>query len=528
MIRCIFILFISTFAIISYGQRNVVLIIADDLGTDYFGFYDDHKDTVDVPNIRKLLQNGVKFNQATANPVCSATRATILTGRYGFRTGVGDIVGGTGGSNPLDTSEITIPKLLKMNNSNVSCANIGKWHLQQPAPTWNLLNPLRMGYDHYEGCFIGQLTNFTNWTKHTNGVQSTCTNYATTENVNNAIDWLKKQNNKPFFLWLAFNAPHAPYHLPPLNLHSFKTLSGTQQDINQNPKKYFKAAIQAMDTEIGRFLDSLKAMNRLDSTDFIFIGDNGNTQKTAQIANIERSKGTVYEYGVHVPMIFSGPSVVNKNRNTDALVNVADIFATVLELNGINNWQSQIPTNKPVDSKSFLPIIKNENTKIRNWTFCENFKLTPDSSDGKAIRNETYKLIRFDNEIQEFYNLKIDKDETNNLLKSKMSIDDISNYQYLCNEMSKLVGSGDWCLGTVDNKEVFTESFEISPNPFWDYIHISPNSVNDEFILTNLIGEVVYLGNDIDNQSFNYLKSGIYFIKNKNNNWKSKKLIKIE
>ncbi len=121
----------------SKAQRNVVMLIADDLGTDYFGFYTNHQDTVDVPNIRSLLRQGVKFSQASANPVCSSTRSGLLTGRYSFRTGVGGIVGGTGGSNPLDTSEITIPKLLKKYNPNISTANIGKWHLHQPMPASN-------------------------------------------------------------------------------------------------------------------------------------------------------------------------------------------------------------------------------------------------------------------------------------------------------------------------------------------------------------------------------------------------------
>lgn len=107
-------------------------------------------------------------------------------------------------------------------------------------------------------------------------------------------------------------------------------------------------------------------------------------------------------------------------------MNVADIFATVLELNGVNNWQSQIPVNKTVHSKSLLPILKNENIKIRNWSFCENFKLMPDSSDGKAIRNEKYKLIRFDNQIQEFYNLSLDKEEAVNLLKTNLTTEDIT------------------------------------------------------------------------------------------------------
>ena len=174
------------------AQRNVLVIIADDLGTDYLSFYENAgPDTVYVPNIKSLLSRGVRFKNAMSNPVCSSTRSGILTGRYSFRTGVGGIVGGTGGSNQLDTSEITIPRLLKKYNSNIAKADIGKWHLHQPAPASNLLNPNVMGYDRFEGPFIGQLPSFTNWTKYTNGVASNCTNYATSENVNNAVSWLK-------------------------------------------------------------------------------------------------------------------------------------------------------------------------------------------------------------------------------------------------------------------------------------------------------------------------------------------------
>ena len=88
--------------------------LRNNLGTDYFGFYEDRKDTVSVPNNRKLLSKGIRFTNAVSNPVCSATRAAIFTGRYGFRRGVGNIVGGNVGSDSLDTAEVTIPSVLKM------------------------------------------------------------------------------------------------------------------------------------------------------------------------------------------------------------------------------------------------------------------------------------------------------------------------------------------------------------------------------------------------------------------------------
>lgn len=499
-------------SVVLYAQRNVVLLIADDLGTDYFGFYADHQDTVDVPNIRALLRKGVQFNNAMSNPVCSATRSTILTGRYGFRTGVGNIVGGTGGSNPIDTAEVTIPKLLKKYNPNIAKANIGKWHLNQPTPASNLLIPNKMGYDHFEGPFIGQLPSYTNWTKYTDGVASTVTNYATSENVNNAVSWLKTQNNKPFFLWMAFNAPHAPYHLPPAGLHTYTTLTGTQQDINKNTKAYFKAMIQALDHELGRFMDSLKKINRYDSTDFIFIGDNGNTGSTAQISDLNKAKGTIYQYGVHVLMIISGPSVVQPGRQSDALVNTVDLFATILELMGDKTYKTYIPVIKPIDSKSLKPLLERNGNEIRPWSFCENFKLTPDSADGKAMRNVGYKLIKFDNGVEEFYDLSADPQENQNLLKGSLNAAQLSNYTYLCAEMNTLLGSSKMCsiqLG-VKTPEVNLDA-EVSPNPFTSFLTLKHSG--EMYEMSNAIGQIIYSGNALDQQNLSYLPKGVYYLK---------------
>jgi arylsulfatase B len=507
-----YILLIAT--INANAQRTTILIIADDLSADYFGFFPGFGDTVDVPNIRYLANNGIVFTNHMSNPVCSSTRTSILTGRYSFRTGVGGIVGGIGGSNQLDTAEVTIPKLLKIHNANLGKADIGKWHLHQPSPASNLLNPIKMGYDHFEGPFIGQLPSFTNWTKYTNGVASNITTYATTENVNNAVTWLNKQTNKPVFLWLAFNAPHEPLHLPPLNLHNYKTLSGTAIDIKNNPKQYFKAMIQAMDHEIGRLFDSLKAMNRFDSTDFIFIGDNGNTPRTAQMVDTTRAKGTVYQYGVHTPMIISGPSVENPNRVCSALTNSVDIFSTVLELNGFTNWQNQIPTNKPVDSKSILPIIKNTATEIRPWQFCEIFKLIHDSDEAKAMRNMDYKLIHFDYGKTEFYNLKKDPLETKSLNDYwSMSADESYNYNYLCGQYVQLTNSVRPCTVTGINKINKNLPINIYPNPFTKQIKITNLATSEWVTLIDSYGKCIYYGTDIENQDFSKLKTGIYFLK---------------
>ncbi len=479
------------------AQRNTILIIADDLSPDYFGFYENSVDTVDVPNIRSLLAKGVRFTNFSSNPVCSSTRTTILTGRYSFRTGVGGIVGGIGGSNQIDTAEISIPKLLKKFNPNIAKADIGKWHLKQAMPAINLMSPQALGYDWFEGPFIGQLPSFTNWTKYTNGVASNVKTYAPTENVNNAVNWLKTQNqNKPFFLWLAFNAPHEPLHLPPAGLHTYTSLTGTTADINAQPKQYFKAMIQAMDHEIGRLFDSLQMMNKWDSTDIIFIGDNGNTSRTAQIADLTKAKGTVYEYGIHVPLIIAGPAVVSQGRVSKALVNTADLFATIVENFGYKNWQTQIPANKPVDSKSLQPILKNTTDSIRPWAFSEIFKLTTDSADGKGMRNRNYKLIKFDYGAQEFYDLVNDPLESKNLLNGTLSSTELYNYNYLCSEMTKLIGGNSICKSSLGIKQSIAKNgVKVYPNPANHIVYFDFNTIDEGICTIELIdnlGRIVY------------------------------------
>lgn len=194
ILKSIFLLaFLATLSQNLFGQRNVLIIIADDLGSDYCGFYENHLDTVNLPNVRCLLKTGTRFKNAWANPFCSPSRAGILTGRYSFRTGVGAAIS-KNASAVLDTAEITIPKLLnKFKPGGIAKAHIGKWHLQTPTPKTNLIFPNKMSYDQFEGSFPGELTNYFNWTKITNGAESTSTRYATTENADNAISFIKKK-----------------------------------------------------------------------------------------------------------------------------------------------------------------------------------------------------------------------------------------------------------------------------------------------------------------------------------------------
>jgi arylsulfatase A-like enzyme len=386
---------------------------------------------------------------------------------------------------------------------------VGKWHLHANVPA-KRLNPNRMGYDYYSGNFNGAISDYFSYPIIVNGIVDTANEYATTQTINDAISWLDTiSNTKPFFLWLGFNAPHSPYHLPPADLCDTTGLTGTAAHINNNKSKYFKAALQALDSEIGRLFAYLETNGMLDSTNIIFIGDNGNASEVAQNISPTRCKGTIYQYGVQVPVIVSGPAVVNPNRNCTELINTPDLFATMAELAGMSNWSSFIPTSNKLDSRSLLPYIKNQNQPIRTWIFTEQFQDTTNAKDGKTIRDSEYQLLRFDNGNEEFYHVLSDPQQMTNLLTGSMSVTDISHYHSLCDTLNTLLGSGS--CSPVQTLDWSVNSLTLFPNPFNESVCIQSSKSIKQWTIIDMQGRPVLEGkkNEIETE---HLPKGIYLL----------------
>ena len=411
------------------APKNILLLIADDYGVDSSSLYNTTTTGAvlpPTPNIASLASNGVTFTRAYANPVCSPTRACLLTGRFGFRTGIGDVVGGTQG--PLAATEFTLPKAFTNAALGYQLAQFGKWHLD------NTVNsPLTVGgWTNYAGNLIGQIASYTNWSKTVNGVTTISTNYATTDLVNDATNWIAARGTNAWFLWAAFNAPHTPFHLPPTNLcPHYAGLSGTAGDINANPVKYFDAMVEALDTEIGRLLAALPSRT---NTHIIFLGDNGTLRNVLQppFPNT-RGKETLYEGGTHVPLIISGPAVVSPNRTNDTLISMVDVYATILEMAG-SSVAAAVPTNVTIDSQSLLPVLKTNNLTQTRYSYSELFGagvLPSTNAAGRTLHNSPYKVIAFFNGTNEFYDLKSDPYEATNLLATTMNPTQSGNYYSL-------------------------------------------------------------------------------------------------
>ncbi|MBM3858785.1 MAG: hypothetical protein FJ395_03940 [Verrucomicrobia bacterium] len=399
------------------AANNILLIILDDYGVDSSPLYNTNAAAVfpPTPNLTTLAQSGVIFQNAYVQPVCSPTRACLLTGRYGFRTGVGQVFGLTGGT-PLAASEFTLPEAFAANASlGYQCAQFGKWHLAAGQSSPNIVG----AWPLFKGPIMGAIPDYSNWQKVTCGtgvttVQEAITNYAPTEMVNDALAWIAQRDaaGQPWFAWVALNPPHTPLHKPPNDLHSYDWLPGTTQHINNYPRLYWHAMMEAVDTEIGRLLAGVDRAK----THVIFLGDNGTTSDVIQPPYVaERAKGTLYEGGIKVPMFISGPAVPNPGRTNTALVQAVDLFPTILELCGIN-VAATVPATTTIDGRSLLPLLRNETETTPRYAYADLFGDSIASTDaGKALRNTQYKLIRFQSGTEAFYDLLADPAENSPL-----------------------------------------------------------------------------------------------------------------
>lgn len=469
---------------------NILLIIGDDMGIETLRSFGVGTDTAATPNLDRLAASGVRFNRYWAQPVCSPTRATMLTGRYGFRTGVGrptgdGAVAGTmpdtpakpadaptegrngpagaagggragraaaarGGRGPvaaagdspgLRAQEFTLPKAFAAHPElGYATAAIGKWHLADRSNGWER-HPNLAGFDHFSGLLRGFPEGYFAWIKGVNGTLSGATGYGPSDQVDDAAKWIRARADRPWFLWFAFNLPHEPLHLPPRSLwvtdHSDLD---PKADPDANPRPYFKAMMEAMDTEIGRLLASLTPAVRA-NTYVVFMGDNGSTRGTVTAPfAANHAKGTLYEGGVNVPLIVAGPGVA-RDRASNALVNSADMFATVMDMAGIVP-RTTVPSGPVVDSVSFLPYLSQPDRRsIRQWIYADTFGPDEGVRGGQyAIRGETYKLVVRAGQ-EEFYDVAADRSESRNLLGGTLTREQQRGYDVLRGQATALHAS---------------------------------------------------------------------------------------
>jgi arylsulfatase B len=449
---------------------NFLLILGDDMGVETLSCYNLNDHAALTPTLDSLCADGVRFNNMWSQPVCSPTRATVMTGRYGFRNKVGhaiispkqeDVPRATPAkpegapreddrqspyspfSPPgLSLDEFTLPMALKADSAmGYEAGAFGKWHLSDASNGYEK-HPILAGFDYFAGTAIGGIESFFAYSKQVNGeLTSGSTVYAATDKVNEAIRWISERDpDKPWLTYLAFNLPHSPFHLPPLDLindEETRQLDPYSDVVNTAPYPYFRGMMEAMDTELGRLLDSLSDEVRA-NTYVIFLGDNGTTREAVTAPfDSARSKGTVYQGGVNVPFIITGPGIEG-GRVSDAILNSVDIYATLLDLASIS-LETAVPSDVNFDSISFAPLLHNpEALPLRDFAYADLF--APNRPTLRTIRSETYKLLVMD-AVEELYNLDEDPYEHNNLLQADLSDEAQAGYENLKLRMQLLLAS---------------------------------------------------------------------------------------
>jgi arylsulfatase A-like enzyme len=377
---------------------NILFIITDDLGKDAINGFSEGTIKPNTPNIDIIRNNGISFSNFWANPTCTPTRASIITGKYGYRTGVKSV------GDELSISEITLQEYIStQTNDKYATAIVGKWHLSGNNST---INPETFGVDYFAGLIRGGVNDYYKWSLSENGITSQNTEYITEVLTDLSTDWINQQS-KPWFMWLAYNAPHTPFHVPPSNMHN----QGDLIDYNNvlDPIPYYMAAIEAMDFQIGKLLDNIPEDER-NNTVIIFIGDNGTPNQVAQSPySSSKVKSTLYQGGINVPMFISGSSV-SRNGIDESLITSTDLFATIAQIAGSTE-------NEINDSKSFKSLLK-QATLTREYQYSE---LADGTDDQWTISNGRYKIIVNSNGVKELYDLVNDPYENNNLLNGTLS-----------------------------------------------------------------------------------------------------------
>ena len=482
------------------GNRppNILLIISDDVGMDvttgmYPGMIDDlvkrygpaglnhanyrsiEGSPASTPNLDRLARQGMAFTNAWAQPFCSPTRASILTGLFAVNANVLTY------ADPLAQSYTSFVRKLK-DEAGYSTAIFGKWHLAGlPANPVNYpgMKPKEAGFDFFKGNMHAAIKNYWDydymvqdagtpagqWRTETPPKKSlpgiASTTFEPVVKVADTIEWITAQKtsnpDKPWLAWLAFNLSHAtaqsqPSSMAVLNADTMDARSvdemkkcggmfGTQNTGSCSGEAVMRAMTNALDTVVGKLLEKVDAIDP--NTYVIFIGDNGTPMygrpnldfiDNMYLTKKGRGKGTVYESGARVAMVIRGPGISSSTRSSE-FVHAADLFSTTLTLAGLKAPEKVSTRDgkglQSVDGVSLAPILFNKASSVRDpnqgFILTESLNLMTNSTRQVGARNATYKVVcteKVDTRACEFFNLTADPLEEYPLAKP----DTCSNY----------------------------------------------------------------------------------------------------
>lgn len=414
-------------------EPHIFIIMADDLGTDVGPC---HSDEVFMPNLQARCSNSLILKKAYAYASCSATRASLLTGRHSFRHGVNDVKQSV---KKLPLAEVTLAEWILENAEHYRTAAFGKWHLADDE-NGGVSNPNLQGFNHYEGTPRQSGTyDYFEYDWYVNGENQGKTNtYKTTQITNSVVNDFTNNNEQPQFYYVNYVNPHLPYHKPPAELHSVNLTEQSEPELvlnhSRNPKldPFYFAMMEALDTEIERLIEQTISLSKRPIV-FIFLGDNGSAQDVyrGDISGGYRGKASLYEGGIHIPMqIWSSDNDAYPivQGSSDILVHTVDLYATIAQLIRPNSVVSKQAT----DSQSFAPVFADLNYTNRKYLYIQvghprrmPFSYVAINDSGmKLLLNETVRPSRFSKNVYlEYYDTQNDPGERNNLFNTPCIVD---------------------------------------------------------------------------------------------------------
>ena len=367
------------------SQRpNIVLIVADDMGYGDFGVFNDGSSR--TPTLDRLVSESVCLTQNySASPVCAPSRAGLLTGRYPHRTGAIDTYECTG-LDRLGLREVTIADLLR--KAGYATGLIGKWHLGALDPRYH---PNARGFDESVG-FSGGWQDYYEWRLDRNGESCGADGrYITDVFTDEAIQFIERHKKEPFFLHLAYNAPHFPFQAPEEDVKPFSETGKFTKAVS-----IIYGMIQRMDAGLERVLAALKRHSIEDNTVVLFTSDNGpqlggKGEMCAARFNcgFNGGKGHVYEGGIRVPMVVRWPDGLDGGRHFHEMVHFVDWLPTMLAMAGV-----ECPSVLAIDGQDVLPVLRGEGGKVQTKRFWQWNRWTPLITSNAAVRDGPWKLVR--------------------------------------------------------------------------------------------------------------------------------------
>ena len=360
---------------VEQARPNIVLIMTDDQGYGDFGFTGN--EIIRTPVCDRLSRESVNFDRFYVSPVCAPTRASLLTGRYHLRTGTTWV---THRKEVMRSDEVTLAESLK--KAGYTTGIFGKWHNGEQYPN----DPTGQGFDEFFGFAAGHWNNYFNTTLTHNGTEVKTDGYITDVLTDQALKFIRDNQNQPFFCYIPYNAPHGPFQVPDKYFDYYKA-----QGLNDKDASVY-GMCENIDDNVGRILKDLDSLGLAENTIFLFTTDNGPNGDRYN-GGMRGRKASVHEGGVRVPLLLKWPGKLTPGLMVPQLAAHIDILPTLLELAGVSHPDSII-----LDGRSLVPLLGEEDSawesrSIFTHQVNRNVKMTPG-----AVRTDQYRLIYTDSE----------------------------------------------------------------------------------------------------------------------------------